>query len=471
MMNSIPAGVAGHDRRGLRRERRARRVRRRRSSRSRARRDEPLDRHRRHDDARRQPEPLERDRPDDAGRRSRSRRRSTGSASTPPTSRRARTWPSRCASTRRTRGSGSGSSARRCRTRRSASSPRACASSPGCPADEDVMRLVVPLRRPQRDPPLPDRRPVERPARACGGWPRMAREEGVEEVVIGLTYSVSPVHTHAYYAERAAALADCAEMDRLYLKDPGGLLTPDAVRELAPHFLARRRRAHGRAAQPLHDRARAVRLHGGAAGRLPGAAHGRRAARARHVEPGRRDDAPRPRGRGLLAPARPRRARGGRRSTSASSRARRGCRSAQPQEFDATYYHHQLAGRDGLDDAADARGAAPARAVRRRARGGRPRARRDGLPDHRHAGLAARRHAGGAERDRRRALVERLRRDRPLLPRPLRRAGRARRPGRRRARALAAARRGAARSSSRSTSRARASASARGSPTRSCCCG
>ena len=27
-------------------------------------------------------------------------------------------------------------------------------------------------------------------------------------------------------------------MDRLYLKDPGGLLTPDAVRELAPHFVA-----------------------------------------------------------------------------------------------------------------------------------------------------------------------------------------------------------------------------------------
>src|SRR3954453_6472096 len=27
-------------------------------------------------------------------------------------------------------------------------------------------------------------------------------------------------------------------MDRLYLKDPGGLLTADAVRELAPHFIA-----------------------------------------------------------------------------------------------------------------------------------------------------------------------------------------------------------------------------------------
>jgi oxaloacetate decarboxylase alpha subunit len=57
-------------------------------------------------------------------------------------------------------------------------------------------------------------------------------------VVVGLTYSISEVHTHAYYAERVAALADCAEIDRLYLKDPGGLLTQEAVRELAPHFLA-----------------------------------------------------------------------------------------------------------------------------------------------------------------------------------------------------------------------------------------
>jgi oxaloacetate decarboxylase alpha subunit len=56
--------------------------------------------------------------------------------------------------------------------------------------------------------------------------------------VIGLTYSISEVHTHAYYAERAMALAGCADMDRLYLKDPGGLLTADAVRELAPHFRA-----------------------------------------------------------------------------------------------------------------------------------------------------------------------------------------------------------------------------------------
>ncbi len=105
------------------------------------------------------------------------------------------------------------------------------------PAAEDVMRLSFRLvvrnglRRLQIADPSnhPDR--LKRIA-------RLAREEGFEEIVIGLTYSISAVHTHAYYAERAAEMADCAEMDRLYLKDPGGLLTPDAVRELAPSLLA-----------------------------------------------------------------------------------------------------------------------------------------------------------------------------------------------------------------------------------------
>jgi oxaloacetate decarboxylase alpha subunit len=105
------------------------------------------------------------------------------------------------------------------------------------PADEDVMRLSFRLavrnglRRIQIADPSNDPERLKRLA-------RMVRDEGVEEVVIGLTYSISDVHTHAYYAERAAALADCADMDRLYLKDPGGLLTADAVRELAPHLLA-----------------------------------------------------------------------------------------------------------------------------------------------------------------------------------------------------------------------------------------
>src|SRR6185437_16147191 len=95
------------------------------------------------------------------------------------------------------------------------------------PANPDVialsLRLVVRngLRRLQIADPSNDPDRLKRIA-------AMAKAEGIEEVVIGLTYSISPVHTHDYYAERAAALADCAEMDRLYLKDPGGLLTPDA---------------------------------------------------------------------------------------------------------------------------------------------------------------------------------------------------------------------------------------------------
>ena len=105
------------------------------------------------------------------------------------------------------------------------------------PADEDVMRLAFRcvarngIRRFQVVDPSNDPERLRRVA-------MLARQEGVEEIVLGLTYSISDVHTHAYYAERAAALADCAEMDAFYLKDPGGLLTPDAVRELAPHFLA-----------------------------------------------------------------------------------------------------------------------------------------------------------------------------------------------------------------------------------------
>ena len=104
------------------------------------------------------------------------------------------------------------------------------------PADEEFMRLVFRcvVRNGIRRLQIIDGANVpERLIRLA----RMAKEAGVDEVVLGLTYSISPVHTHEYYAQRAAALADCPDMDRLYLKDPGGLLTVDAVRDLAPPFL------------------------------------------------------------------------------------------------------------------------------------------------------------------------------------------------------------------------------------------
>jgi oxaloacetate decarboxylase alpha subunit len=66
----------------------------------------------------------------------------------------------------------------------------------------------------------------------------IAREEGAEEVLVGLVYSLSPVHTDAYYAERARAVAASGEVDVLNLKDPGGLLEPDRVRTLVPALRA-----------------------------------------------------------------------------------------------------------------------------------------------------------------------------------------------------------------------------------------
>ena len=210
------------------------------------------------------------------------------------------------------------------------------------PADEEVMRLVFRcvvrngIRRFQVADPSNDPPRLRRLA-------RMAREEGVEEIVIGLTYSVSDVHTHAYYAERAAALADCAEMDRLYLKDPGGLLTAAAVSELAPHFL----RAAGERAIELHSHctiglAPFVYMEGLRAGF--------------HVL----HTAVAPLARGTSNPATE--------TTLANLGAEgfghrldldalaavsehfrelareKGLPVGQPQEFDATYYHHQLAG-------------------------------------------------------------------------------------------------------------------------------
>ena len=70
------------------------------------------------------------------------------------------------------------------------------------------------------------------------GWERrvrLAREIGLAPVV-NLIYSVSPRHTDEYYAERTRQAASLP-VYRLCLKDPGGLLTPERVRTLAPIVL------------------------------------------------------------------------------------------------------------------------------------------------------------------------------------------------------------------------------------------
>ena len=210
------------------------------------------------------------------------------------------------------------------------------------PADEDVMRLAFRcvarngIRRFQVVDPSNDPERLRRVA-------RMAREEGVEEIVLGLTYSISEVHTHAYYAERAAALADCAEMDAFYLKDPGGLLTPDAVRELAPHFVA----AAGQRPAELHShctiglapfvyleglRAGFQVLHTAVAPLARGTSNPATETTLKNLEAegySHRLDLD-----ALAAMSEHFRAIG----------SERGLPVGAPQEFDATYYHHQLAG-------------------------------------------------------------------------------------------------------------------------------
>ena len=54
--------------------------------------------------------------------------------------------------------------------------------------------------------------------------------------IVNLTYSVSPKHTDDYYAQRAREAAGLGA-DRICLKDPGGLLTPERTRTLVPAIL------------------------------------------------------------------------------------------------------------------------------------------------------------------------------------------------------------------------------------------
>jgi oxaloacetate decarboxylase alpha subunit len=78
---------------------------------------------------------------------------------------------------------------------------------------------------------------------------RMLREEGAEQVMGALTYTLSDAHGDAFYADLAAALERSPDFDRLYLKDPSGLLTADRARTLLPAIRA----AKGRLNWELHS--------------------------------------------------------------------------------------------------------------------------------------------------------------------------------------------------------------------------
>lgn len=67
---------------------------------------------------------------------------------------------------------------------------------------------------------------------------RMAKAGGADYVVGALVYTVSPIHDDAHYAACARALAASPDVDALYIKDPGGLLTAARARTLIPAVMA-----------------------------------------------------------------------------------------------------------------------------------------------------------------------------------------------------------------------------------------
>lgn len=67
---------------------------------------------------------------------------------------------------------------------------------------------------------------------------RMIKAAGGESVIGALVFTLSPIHDDAHYVARARTLAESPDVDALYIKDPGGLLTPLRARTLIPAVMA-----------------------------------------------------------------------------------------------------------------------------------------------------------------------------------------------------------------------------------------
>jgi len=67
---------------------------------------------------------------------------------------------------------------------------------------------------------------------------RMIKADGDAYVVGALVFTLSPIHDDAHYAQAAAVMAASPDIDALYIKDPGGLLSPKRARTLIPAIKA-----------------------------------------------------------------------------------------------------------------------------------------------------------------------------------------------------------------------------------------
>ena len=80
---------------------------------------------------------------------------------------------------------------------------------------------------------------ISDPSNTSANWERLvvnADRAGLDSI-INLIYSIAPIYTDDYYRKLARAAA-LLRPTRICLKDPGGLLTPERTRTLAPAVLA-----------------------------------------------------------------------------------------------------------------------------------------------------------------------------------------------------------------------------------------
>lgn len=100
-------------------------------------------------------------------------------------------------------------------------------------ASETVMRLSLRLMarhglaRLQIADPMNDVAAV----RTIAKW---AKEEGIGHIVAATTFTESPLHTDNTYVDAAREFSKDANIDAVYLKDPGGLLTYERIGHLIP---------------------------------------------------------------------------------------------------------------------------------------------------------------------------------------------------------------------------------------------
>jgi oxaloacetate decarboxylase alpha subunit len=250
---------------------------------------------------------------------------------------------------------------------------------------------------------------------------RIIAKEGGREIIGALVYTVSPFHDDAFFSAMASRLAAEPTIGRIYLKDPGGLLTPERARTLLPLL----RVAVGDKPLELHSHC--------TIGLAPFTY-----AIAPELGIDSLHTAARPLGNGSSQPAIENvvanlQANGHTVDLDMDAAARvsayfvalakaQGLPQGVPQEYDARYFKHQLPGGMLGTMRRQLREMRQEHRIAEVFEGGRARAGRTGLSHHGHALLASRGDDGGDERACAGALRQRARRGHPLCHRSLRHA-------------------------------------------------